>query len=224
MARLREAAGRIRALLRGDGEGFDSELYPLASGVRLRYPVLRRDVPLLMGAWGPRGVALAGRIADEHKVGGAANPDLVAVMRARLDAGAREAGRSGDDVRLVFGAVTVVDEDGAAARALARREVAMYLDAIGALDPTVEIPGDLAARVRERVAAGDHAGAGALIPDDLLDRFAFSGTPDQVAAHAQALIDAGVDRVEFGTPQGLTDGAEGIRLIGERVIPQLVRP
>lgn len=224
VARLREAAAHIRALLRGDEEGFDGAIYPLAAGVRLRYPGLRPDVPLLIGAWGPRGVALAGRIADEHKVGGAANPDLVPVMRERLDAGARPVGRTGEDVRLVFGAVTVVDEDGRTARRAARREVAMYLDAIGALDPTVRIPEDLAERVRERVAAHDHAGAGALIPDDLLDRFAFSGTPDQVAAHAQALIDAGVDRVEFGTPQGLADGAEGIRLIGERVIPQLVRP
>ncbi|WP_240424040.1 LLM class flavin-dependent oxidoreductase [Microbacterium halotolerans] len=224
VARLREAAGHIRALMRGDGAGFESEFYPLQPGVRLRYPLVRETAPLLIGAWGPMGVGLAGRIADEHKVGGAANPDLVAVMRERLDAGARGAGRSGDDVRLVFGAVTVVDEDGQAARTAARREVAMYLDAIGALDPTVEIPDDLAVRVRELVASGAHEAAGALIPDELLDRFAFSGTPEQVAAHAQALIDAGVDRVEFGTPQGLHDGAVGIALIGERVLPLLSRP
>lgn len=224
VARLREAAGHIGALLSGRGEGFDGEFFPLLPGVRLRYPLVRDRAPLLIGAWGPLGVGLAGRIADEHKVGGAANPDLVPVMRARLDVGARKAGRRGGDVRLVFGAVTVIDEDGAAARATARREVAMYLDAIGALDATVEIPQDLAARVRALVAEGDHEGAGALIPDDLLDRFAFSGTPEQVAAHAQALIDAGVDRVEFGTPHGVSDGAEGIRLIGERVIPLLERP
>jgi len=224
VARLREAAGHIRALLSGAGAGYDGEFYPLQQGVALRYPLVRPDAPLLIGAWGPMGVGLAGRIADEHKVGGAANPDLVPVMRKRLDAGARKVGRSGDDVRLVFGAVTVVDEDGAAAREAARREVAMYLDAIGALDVTVEIPDELAARVRALVADGDHAAAGALIPDDLLDRFAFSGTPEQVAAHAQALIDAGVDRVEFGTPQGLGDEATGIRLIGERVIPLLRLP
>lgn len=223
VARLRDAAGHIRALLAGDGRGFDSEFYPLQPGIRLRYPVRRTDAPLLLGAWGPLGVGLAGRIADELKVGGSANPDLVPVVRARLEAGASRAGRSGDAVRLVFGAVTIVDEDGAAARRAVRREVAMYIDAIGALDPTIDIPADLRDGIRERLARDDHDGAGALVPDDLLDRFAFAGTPEQVAAHAQRLIDAGVGRVEFGTPQGLRDEAEGIRLIGERVIPLLER-
>jgi 5,10-methylenetetrahydromethanopterin reductase len=56
----------------------------------------------------------------------------------------------------------------------------------------------------------------------VLDLFAFSGTPEQVAAQAQALIDAGVSRVEFGTPHGLTD-ASGVDLLGSEVLPALHR-
>jgi 5,10-methylenetetrahydromethanopterin reductase len=67
---------------------------------------------------------------------------------------------------------------------------------------------------------GDDAGAGALIPDGVLDRFAFSGTPGQVAAQARAVIAAGAGRVDFGTPHGL-DSAEGVRLLGTRVLPLL---
>ena len=36
-----------------------------------------------------------------------------------------------DDVGIVVGAVTVVDEDGDAAREQARREVEMYLEVVG---------------------------------------------------------------------------------------------
>jgi len=43
-----------------------------------------------------------------------------------------------------------------------------------------------------------------------------------VAAQAQALIDAGVSRVEFGTPHGLTD-ASGVDLLGSEVLPALRR-
>ena len=68
------------------------------------------------------------------------------------------------------------------------------------------------------VRAGDHEGAGALVPDAVLDRFAFSGTPDQVAAQVAALFEAGATRVEFGTPHGLT-AARGIELLGRRVLP-----
>lgn len=221
VAHLREAVGHIRALLAGDGAGYDGELFPLEPGVRLRYPVRRSQPPVLLGSWGPLGIALAGRVADELKVGGTANPDLVPVIRERLAAGESAVDRPLGTVRLVFGAVTVVDADGAAARTAARREVAMYLDAVAELDPTVELPPDLLGRIRERLAEDDHAGAGRLVPDDVLDRFAFSGTPEQVAAQAQALVDAGVDRVEFGTPHGLRDEAVGIGLIGREVLPML---
>ncbi|BDI22492.1 LLM class flavin-dependent oxidoreductase [Herbiconiux sp. L3-i23] len=219
---LRDAAGFIYALLSGTGEGFDGEYFALQPGVALRYPVLRTRPPLLLGSWGPQGAALAGRIADEMKIGGTANPAMVAVMRDRMAPGAARADRSADDVRLVLGAVTVVDRDGAAARSAARREVAMYLDAVAELDPTVEVPADLLAGVRDRLRDGDHEAAGRAIPDDILDLFAFAGTPEHVAAQAQAIIDAGADRVEFGTPHGLTD-LGGVTLIGEAVVPLLDR-
>jgi 5,10-methylenetetrahydromethanopterin reductase len=67
---------------------------------------------------------------------------------------------------------------------------------------------------------GDIASAATLVPDDILDRFAFSGTPAQIAAQANALFAAGATRVEFGTPHGLT-GAAGIRLLGDQVLPAI---
>ena len=99
----------------------------------------------------------------------------------------------------------------------------MYLAVVAELDPTCNVPEDVLAEVKRHLAHGDHSAAGASIPDDVLDLFAFSGTPDQVAEQAQLLIDAGARRVEFGTPHGLTD-AGGIELLGRRVLPQLERP
>ena len=47
----------------------------------------------------------------------------------------------------------------------------------------------------------------------MLDRFAFSGTPEHVAALARRVLDAGAGRVDFGAPHGLTDG-DGVALLG----------
>lgn len=218
---VREAVAVIRQLLQGNGQPVDGAVFELAAGMRLRYPVRDLLPPLLIGTWGPQMAELAGQVADEVKIGGTANPAMVPLMRARIERGSAPVGRRGS-VGIVVGAVTVVDRDGAVARARARTEVAMYLAVVAALDPTVAIDPDLLARVTERVDAGDHAAAGSLIDDDLLDLFAFSGTPDQVAAQAQALIDAGVSRVEFGTPHGLDD-AGGIELLGREVLPLLRR-
>ncbi|MEU5727406.1 LLM class flavin-dependent oxidoreductase [Micromonospora sp. NPDC047738] len=219
---IEEAAAVVYRLLSADRAGYAGRVFSLAPGTALRYPVQRPDPPLLVGAWGPQGAALAGRIADEIKVGGSANPDMVPVIRDRVRVGAVKAGRNVEDIGIVLGAVTVVDADGEAARAKARTEVAMYLAVVAELDPTVVLPRDLMEQVGKLVDAGDHEAAGQLIPDEVLDRFAFSGTPAQVAAQAQALIDAGVRRVEFGTPHGLTD-EHGVELLGSAVLPLLRR-
>jgi 5,10-methylenetetrahydromethanopterin reductase len=222
VTRLREAVRVIRALLAGDGDAVAGEVFRLAAGTRLRYELPGELPPVLIGTWGPATAAMAGELADEVKVGGTANPAMIGVMRQRLAPGLALAGRKSDAVGVVVGAVTVVDEDGAAARAKARTEVAMYLDTVGALDPTVELPAGLLDGLARRVAAGDHDAAGRLIPDDILDLFAFSGTPEQVALQARRLIDAGASRVEFGTPHGLTDRS-GVELLGRAVLPRLVR-
>ena len=153
-------------------------------------------MPLLVGTWSPGLAAFAGEAARELKVGGSANPEVVPVLRERI---------GNHDVGIVLGAVTVVDEDGERARAVARREVAMYLAVVAELDPTFTLdPESLS-----RAAAGDGAG---LSGDDVLDRFAFAGTPAQVAEHAEAVFDAGAGRIDFGTPHGVHE-RRGVELL-----------
>ena len=188
--RMREAVAIVRRLHAGDRTGFAGEHFNLVAGAGLEYAPERSRMPLMIGTWKPRMAALAGETADEVKIGGCANPEMVRLMREWI---------GNDDVGIVVGAVTVVDEDGEAARARAAKEVAMYLDVVGGLDPTLELaPGEP-------------------VP---LDRFVIAGTPEEVAAHAVRLLDAGVKRVEFGTPQGLTT-AGGVDLLCDRVLPLL---
>lgn len=211
---LREAVEVVTALLRGDGEEYAGEVFRIAPGFAPRYRTHRDRVDVLLGVWGPRGAELAAGCADEVKLGGCANPDMVALMRSWL------ASHGGDRVGVVAGAVTMVDEDRAVARRRARAEVAMYLDVVAGLDRTVTVDPELADRLRTLVAAGAHEQAGRLVPDDLLDRFCFAGTPDEVAEHANRLFDAGATRVEFGTPHGTTD-RHGVDLLGREVLPRL---
>jgi 5,10-methylenetetrahydromethanopterin reductase len=208
---VREAWEVIRRLLAGDRSGFAGDRFSLLAGDGLRYELRRTEVPLLVGTWSTRLAAFAGEAASEVKVGGSANPLVVDVLRRRI---------GNDEVGIVFGAVTVVDEDGQRARALARREVAMYVDVVGALDPTTELEPALLVRLAELVAAGEHDAAGALLPDELLRRFAFAGTPAEVAAQAEALFDAGARRVDFGTPHGI-DESHGVELLCREVLPLL---
>jgi len=213
VAAIAEAWEIVWRLLAGDDSGFAGTRFSLPAGARLQYEVERAEVPLLVGTWSPRLAAFAGTAAQELKAGGSANPALVPVLRERIGS---------DGVGIVLGAVTVVDEDGDRARAAARREVAMYVDVVGALDPTTPAGPELLERIRTLVAAGRHDDAGALLSDDVLARFAFAGTPAEVAAQAEAVLDAGALRVDFGTPHGI-DERHGVDLLCREVLPRLRR-
>ena len=196
LTRLREAVEIVRRLLAGDRSGFEGTRFTLAPGAGLAYAPLRPAVPLMIGTWRPRAAAFAREVADEVKIGGSANPEMVRQMRRWLSEDGGTSQTATERPRIVVGAVTVVDEDGARAREYAASQVQMYLDVVAQLDPTVE-PG--------------HAP---------LEKFVIAGTPEEVAGHAQALYDAGAHRVEFGTPQGLTTRG-GVELLCKRVLPLL---
>ncbi|MEO7754243.1 MAG: LLM class flavin-dependent oxidoreductase [Terracoccus sp.] len=213
LARLADSAEIIRRLLAGDDGGYEGTVLGLPPGVRLQFPLPEAGVDLLIGTWGRRTAQWAGEAAEEVKIGGSANPDMATTMRGWL----------GDSpTRVVVGAVTVCDPDREVARALARREVALYLDVVAGLDPTVTVPDDVRHRIGAAVSAGDHDAAGRAVPDDLLDRFAFAGTPADIADQVEALFDAGADRVELGTPHGV-DSLTGLRLLGTEMLPRVRR-
>jgi 5,10-methylenetetrahydromethanopterin reductase len=210
---IRETWEIVRRLLAGDESGFAGELFSLTPGSRLAYEPLRPEIPLLVGTWSPRLTAFAGEHAAELKLGGCANPAMVRLTRERL---------AGCDhgVGVVVGAVTVVDRDDAAARAHARREVALYLPVVAGRDPTVEVDPELLARLRRLADEGRFEEAAASVSDELLDLFALAGAPERIAEHAEALFAAGATRVEFGTPHGL-DERRGVELLGRAVLPAL---
>lgn len=188
LSALREAVELVTRVLAGDRSGFRGHRFELAPGRGLSYAPYRPKIPLLIGTWRPQTARYAGRVADEVKIGGCANPDMVRRMREWID---------NPDVGIVVGAVTVVDEDGAAARARARQAVELYLPVVRELDVTLGLrPGD----------------------DVPLEKFVFAGTPDEVVGQAERLFEAGVARIEFGPPQGAT-AETGVRLLAERVLP-----
>jgi 5,10-methylenetetrahydromethanopterin reductase len=208
---LRESFAAVRHLLSGSKAPLPGEMFPLAGGETLRWPVYRPEIPFLLGSWGPQTIRACLDYISEVKIGGTANPDVIPQIRAVIGPA---------PVGIVAGAVTVVDRDGAAAKKLARREAALYLSIIATLDHTLKLEPELRQRINEASAVYDFARVGANISDDLLRRLAFAGTPAEVAEQALALFAAGAGRVEFGTPHGLT-AAEGVRLLGEAVLPIL---
>jgi 5,10-methylenetetrahydromethanopterin reductase len=217
---VREACLIIRNILSGSTAEFHGKVYQISSRLAAPYPLPSENVPLLIGTWGIKLAVIAGEVADEVKVGGSTNPAFVRIIRESIQRGETSAGRERGLVGLVFGAVTIVDEDRKAAREKAKEAVVQYFPVVAGLDKSISVEPKLIDRVREEVAQGDIKRAARLIPDDLLDKFAFSGSPQDLIHQCEALFDVGVNRIEFGTPHGL-QSTNGIELIGRKVLPYL---
>ncbi|MCA9957145.1 MAG: LLM class flavin-dependent oxidoreductase, partial [Anaerolineales bacterium] len=206
---LREAMACVRHLLQKNSDPLPGDYFPLAGGEVFRWTAVNPNIPFLLGSWGSKTIATCQPFVDEIKLGGTANPGVVRWLRQQL---------ASETPDIVVGAVTVVAEDRAAALALARREVALYLPVVAKLDPTLELDDELVGRLAVAVKGHDWETAVSLISDDLLQKFAFAGTPTEIAQQTLALFAAGANRVEFGTPHGITSH-DGLRKKKKKVLP-----
>jgi 5,10-methylenetetrahydromethanopterin reductase len=168
-------------------------------------------IPIYLGGFGPKLLALAGRLqVDSLKLGGTTNPLIAKKARDTIANG---------DVAIVMGAVSVVDNDRKAARELARHEVAKYLDVVGEFDPTLDEDERASLSLfssRFQVEAEAHRS----ISDSLLDKFAIAGSPAEVVERIRAMHGV-VHRFELGTPHGLSDRPSAIKYIGDTVLREL---
>ncbi len=216
---MKEAVTSSRYLFGKQTVGYEGKYFPIKRGFVLGYET-PKDIPILLGTYGPKLTALAGEMADEVKVGGSANPALVPIIRDRIAVGASRVGRKLGDIKIAFGSVSMVDPDGKKALDAARKKAVVYINVIGDKDPTVmrDYPQEIV-EIKNAMALGDVERAVRSLPDALTRRFTIAGTPREVIKQSEDLFNAGVDRIEFGTPHGVTDEMTGINLLVEKVFP-----
>jgi alkanesulfonate monooxygenase SsuD/methylene tetrahydromethanopterin reductase-like flavin-dependent oxidoreductase (luciferase family) len=106
---LEEAIRICRGLWAEPGFSFDGRLYQ-TDGARLE-PRPDRRIPIWLGTYGPRALALTGRLADGWIPSlGFAPPERVAGMRERVMAAARAAGRRPDEITCAYNLEIRVDD------------------------------------------------------------------------------------------------------------------
>jgi probable F420-dependent oxidoreductase len=204
--RLREYVLALRAIFRAfqgterlafEGEYYTHTLLPptLNPG-----PIEHPDVPVWMGAVGPRMATVAGEVADGlHVHPFHSRTYLVDVLLPALRAGAERAGRDPSTLRVAapcFVATGETEAEIAAARDAARVGIAWYGTTI-AYRPVFEAHGwgDAQTRLAASLKSGDHAAMAAAITDEMLDAYVVSAPWDALAAALVARYDGLVDRI-----------------------------
>jgi F420-dependent oxidoreductase-like protein len=176
LARTREYVEIVRKALARDGavEYSGKEFQLPVEGTGLGKPLKmlihppRADLPIYLGAIGPKAIEQVGRIADGW-LPFLFNPETAPEMLAPV----RASGRQVDVAPVVM---TCIDDDVSKARDHARPWLAIYLGGMGAKGKNFYVEtaerngqGDAARRVQELFMAGDRAGAAAAITDEMID-------------------------------------------------------
>lgn len=204
-------AGRSPAGVPGAGEGW-------TPNALLKDP---RPTPVYVGALGPRMIEMTGRYADGALPLCLPPTHVFNVMR-QLEVGAARAGRVVEDLDVAACVWVSIDDDRDAARRLMAHHIAEYSGSLSTeallangLDP------EEFARTQGLMTEGRVEDAVASVSDDMMSLGIVGGIED-VIDQCGALISAGARHLSFGPPMG-PDGPAAMKLLGERVLPELRR-
>ncbi|HTZ27370.1 MAG TPA: LLM class flavin-dependent oxidoreductase [Streptosporangiaceae bacterium] len=199
---IEEYVAVVRAVLAGSPAGYSGTLFRTGV-VPLDSPPARRDLPIYLGALGPRMLDLAGRIAD-GVVLNLMSPAQAGEAAGRVRAAAAAAGRDPAGVEIVCVVHCCLSSDAVAAAAAARDVVPRYV-----LHPAVaplfgeDGRGTDLRPVRELLLGGDRAGATARVPQAVADGFVAHGDANTCGRRLAEYRAAGVDLpVLFPMPVG----------------------
>ena len=196
---MRENIEAIRALFTMDEVSYEGE-FVLLDRVRLDVAygdAGPRDIPIYIGATGPKMLELSGEICDGPVLNYVVSTDYIRDAVSRVEAGAARVGKTlGDVDRPELLACALSDTDPDEALLTGKSLVAYYL---GTEPHIMEASGadpDLVARVQEVVGwpatEADYRKAANLIPDDLVRKLMAVGTSAQCREKVAEYIDAGV--------------------------------
>lgn len=203
LARTREYVDVVRRVLAGEKVQLPLESDAPASGLgkplRLLARPVQQPIPIYLGAIGPRAIAQVGEIADGW-LPFLLDPAMPELMMGPFEEGLAQAGRPRDAFDVAPMVPLAIAEDRAAAREKVRPIIAFYLGGMGHASKNFYVEaaeryghGESARAVQERFLAGDRAGAGAALSDELIDAVSIAtdarGLDERLAAYERAGAD-----------------------------------
>ena len=197
MEQLEEYIRALRGLLAGEAVTW--------RGTRLRLGWVGRPAPVILAAYGPRTLRLAGRCADGVLIASAVRGGVLRDAIRDVRRGATEAGRDAGDLAIwVVGRASVADDTDEAMSDL-KAILAGAARQLDQRDPDLsDEVRSAVSELKRRYVEADHVvpgGANDALVDELglLDylaaRFAITGTADDCRRQFQELADLGVDCV-----------------------------
>ncbi|MGC9514453.1 5,10-methylenetetrahydromethanopterin reductase [Methanocrinis sp.] len=175
------------------------------------------EIPIYIGAQGPKMLETAGMIADGVLVN-ASHPDDFEYAVPLVKKGAEKAGRDPEEVEIC--AYTSFSADKNGERAVAEAKIVVAFIVAGSPETVLSRHGikpEEAAAVSGAIARGDFGSALGAVSETMIRAFSVSGTPDDCKARMEELIATGVTQIVVGSPIG-PNKERAIKLIGKEIL------
>ncbi len=211
---LRETVEIVRRLWGGERLSYPGACYRLTDAA-LAFRPSPRPLPVYLGMKSPRGLALAGEIADGVLLSALTGTGHLRRARGDVARGRAAAGRT-DPITVAAYVAVSIDRDSGRARDQVREMVAEHLGIMHGQSILADagLEASRTAVFHEHLLA--HRPAGHLVTDDLVDRLAIAGTPRECREALRPLAEAGLDLPIAMIPPGL-DPIEQTRRIAEEL-------
>ena len=194
---MREHVTVVRDLLAMKNVTFHGEFVHV-TGIELDIVHGRREprnVPIYIGATGPKMLAMAGEIGDGVLLNYLVSPAYNVAALEQLESGAKLAGRRVDDIDRPQLVVCSVDNDRKKALDGARKLVTQYLGQQPHIMKASGVSGELLDEIRQVLTwpatEEQIERAMTLVPDDVVQLITASGTPAEVRAKVGEYVSAG---------------------------------
>ncbi|MFD4637986.1 LLM class F420-dependent oxidoreductase [Lentzea sp. NPDC058436] len=165
---------------------------------------LRADLPIWLGAEGPKNVALTSEIADGWLAIYYA-PRLAGMYDEWLDEGFAKSGRSRENFEVAATCQVVVTDDPASVRAMLKPFVALYIGGMGAPGMNFHAEvftrmgyGEVVRDIGELFQAGRKDEAARVVPDELVAEISIVGDAEHVREEVRRWEKAGVTTLLVG--------------------------
>jgi alkanesulfonate monooxygenase SsuD/methylene tetrahydromethanopterin reductase-like flavin-dependent oxidoreductase (luciferase family) len=185
------------------------------------------EIPMWIAGYGPKALAVAGRVADGVIIQ-LADPQIIQWIMDTARKAAEEAGRDPSQLKCIVGAPSNVIDDIESAREQAKWFPAMVSNHVMDLIERYGFDGEIPSALTEYVKARkfydykDHSRVGAkhgeFVTDEIVDRFCVLGTPEQATAKLKELEAIGVD--QFNIYLMTHSQEETLEAYGREIIPQ----
>ncbi len=195
---VREAFLLMRQLLRGEAVTADGPTFHLRGAALLFRP--RADLPLYLTGSGPKVLELAGELADGATFLCGPHPPCVRFALEHLRAGRARAGKGADGFDMACSLYGSLRDDDALARAESRAMAAWFPQTAPWYAELAGMEPEQIARIRAAYAGGhfDQArAAGALLSDEMMDRFVVAGDAGRWRAAIAQVIACGVRHINI---------------------------